>query len=61
MREAWSGREIATMLAALRAWQRSLIMSGAPSIQEHFDDASPPLGVDDIDALCEKINFGSRI
>ena len=54
-----SARELATILAALRFWQRSLEagISPSPLDQGHFDDQIPPLTSEEIDELCERLNF----
>ena len=60
-------RETATILAALRLFQEELDhyepTEGHMAIdigeREHFVDVEP-LTSDEIDELCEKINFGSR-
>jgi hypothetical protein len=44
-------RELATILAALRYWQRDLIDD-----KEFVSDLSP----DEIDDLCEKLNFNDK-
>lgn len=61
--------ELATVLASLRLFQRTYDGKGAKAIfdnwEEHFTDSDGkgqarllcPLGTDDIDALCERINF----
>jgi hypothetical protein len=49
-------RELATVLAALRYWQRELDECGPPPIAEPFDDAITPLTADEIDDLCERLN-----
>jgi hypothetical protein len=49
-------RELATVLAALRYWQRSLAQSDEPPICEHFDEHITPLPVDQIDTLIERLN-----
>jgi hypothetical protein len=52
--------DIATILAALRMFQRHYEEHDAEEIKAdwpHFEDA-PPLGTDDIDTLCEEINCG---
>ncbi len=58
-------RETATVLAALRYWQRCAVM---PSITTPCEEGSiatdggqfDSLDEDEIDALCEKINLGGR-
>lgn len=58
----FSNRELATVLAALRFWQNGG-MRGA-SCDDGIDDiatnggALEPLNVDEIDALCERLNCG---
>ena len=49
-------RELATVLAALRYWQRDLAENEEPPICEHFDDRISPLSVDEIDTLIERLN-----
>ena len=58
---ALSGRESATILAALRYWQRE----GLGSVGSEHDIADDhgrfkPLSVADIDQLCERINLCDR-
>lgn len=52
----------ATILAALRLFQKTYRDKDAKVIRkdwpEHFYDIAP-LGSEDIDALCEEINFGT--
>ena len=68
-------RECATVLAALRNWQLTLTNLGLgdrsgkdvasalakdmPSL-DHFEDGTKPLTVEQIDALCERINLGPK-
>lgn len=59
-----TGRELATILAALRSWQMDLqSQENPPAILELFfsseDDTGlcTPLTVSEIDSLCEKLNF----
>lgn len=52
--------ELATVLAALRYWQRT--GHGAAAMPREWDIATDdgtlePLDVDAIDALCERLNF----
>ncbi|MBM4072699.1 MAG: hypothetical protein FJ271_27800 [Planctomycetes bacterium] len=54
-----SDRELATVLAALRYWQQDLAENDGP-ISEHFAEQTP-LSVEEIDDLCERLNFGSTI
>jgi hypothetical protein len=51
-----SSRELATVLAALRAWQSVIVDNwGMIPNQEHFRDHAP-LTCDEIDTLCERLN-----
>jgi hypothetical protein len=56
-----SDRELATLLAALRYWQQNLALAALHPkdgpISSHFDE-HPPLTVEEIDALCERLNSG---
>jgi hypothetical protein len=56
-----SDRELATVLAALRNWQRDLAVNevqGQGRIsEEHFHDVEP-LTVTEIDQLCDRLNCG---
>lgn len=64
--DAGTGSDLATVLAALRLFQKTYQDCGSESIREdypeHFtdNDGKPisPLGSEDIDALCERLNFG---
>ena len=53
-------RELGTVLAALRYWQREGLMNGG-----HEQDIATnggevePLNADEIDALCERLNFSN--
>jgi hypothetical protein len=50
-------REIATILAALRNWQiDGLNEDLVDTFSGHFEDHEP-LSDDEIDALCERLNF----
>jgi len=51
-------RELATILAALRYWQRDLAADedDGPISPEHFDARVTPLTVEQIDDLCEGLN-----
>ena len=50
-------REVAHLLAALRNWQiDSLNEDLVDAFAGHFEDHEP-LGDDEIDALCERLNF----
>jgi len=52
-----SDREVAQVLAALRNWQTdSLNEDLVEAFAGHFED-HPPLDDDEIDALCERLNF----
>jgi len=53
-----SDREIAQLLAALRNWQTdSLNEDLADAFAGHFEDHAP-LSDEEIDGLCERLNFG---
>ena len=55
-----SDRDIAQLLAALRNWQTdSLNEDLADAFAGHFEDHEP-LSDDEIDALCERLNFGGE-
>ena len=50
-------REVAVLLAALRNWQTdSLNEDLADAFAGHFEDQEP-LDDEEIDALCERLNF----
>lgn len=52
-------RELGTVLAALRFWQRKVRLVGEPERDIATDgDAFPELTAVEIDALCERLNFG---
>lgn len=64
-------RELGTVLAALRYWQRTVVpelspeyrgtwgeLDAAPEIEIADDDEQSPLTADEIDALCERLNCG---
>ena len=51
-----SRRELATVLAALRYWQRDLAENEEPPICEHFDERIAPLSANEIDTLIERLN-----
>ena len=52
-----SDREAAQLLAALRNWQIDAINEDmVEEFAGHFEDHAP-LGDDEIDALCERLNF----
>ena len=55
-----SAQEIAQLLAALRNWQTdSLNEDLADAFAGHFED-NEPLSDDEIDALCERLNFAGE-
>jgi predicted transcriptional regulator len=55
-----SDREVATLLAALRNWQiDGLNEDLADAFAGHFEDHDP-LSDDEIDELCERLNFGEE-
>jgi len=50
-------RELATVLAALRYWQREGLLSGGAEHDLATDDGTlKPLGLHEIDALCQRLN-----
>jgi hypothetical protein len=56
-------RELATLLAALRTWQRTV--AEEKQAQElvspsHFEDGISPLTAEEIDELCERLNFSDE-
>jgi hypothetical protein len=57
-------RELATVLAALRYWQQDLAANQAagdgPISPEHFTEELTPLSVEEIDALCDRLNGSDR-
>ena len=54
-------REIALVLAALRNWQvDGLNEDLAETFAGHFEEHEP-LSDEEIDALCERINFGDNV
>ena len=56
-------RYLATILAALRYWQQDLAdneAAGDGPISPHFDEDVTPLSVEEIDELCERLNFPSE-
>ena len=56
-----SDRELATVLAALRYWQQDLAEDDdGPISSEHFDLTITPLSVEEIDELCQRLNFPSE-
>ena len=52
-------REHATILAALRLWQEA-DEHNRGDLRDIAEAVGIPLGNDEIDALCERINFTSR-
>jgi hypothetical protein len=55
-----SPRDVAQLLAALRNWQTdSLNEDLAESFAGHFEDHEP-LTDDEIDGLCERLNFSGE-
>ena len=55
-----SDREIAQLLAALRNWQTDALNEDlAEAFAGHFEQHEP-LSDDEIDALCERINFAGE-
>lgn len=55
-----NARDVAQLLAALRNWQTdSLNEDLAEAFAGHFEDHEP-LTDDEIDALCERLNFAGE-
>ncbi|MPZ51107.1 MAG: hypothetical protein GEU75_17720 [Dehalococcoidia bacterium] len=55
-----SAREVAQLLAALRNWQTDALNEDLVDLfAGHFEDHEP-LTDDEIDALCERLNFGGE-
>ena len=53
-------REVAQLLAALRNWQTDALNEVlAEAFAGHFEDHAP-LDDDEIDALCERLNFAGE-
>ena len=54
----FTDRELATVLAALRHWQATVIAAGPAGSMRfpHFDPDKTPLSVNEIDALCDYLN-----
>ncbi|MHB1869650.1 MAG: hypothetical protein ACYCT1_02190 [Steroidobacteraceae bacterium] len=50
------GRELATVLAALRYWQQDIEANDAPPISGEFFADCEPLTSEEIDRLCERLN-----
>jgi len=51
-----SDRELATVLAAQRFWQRALAANASGCLLNHFNDRITPLTEHEIDDLCERLN-----
>ena len=54
-----NGRELATVLAALRYWQQDLEANDGPPISGEFFADCEPLTSEEIDELCERLNTQS--
>jgi len=55
-----SDRDIAQLLAALRNWQTDALNEDlVEAFAGHFEDREP-LSDDEIDALCERLNFAGE-
>lgn len=52
-------RELATILAALRYWQRALEPAGIPPTHAHFQEHDA-MTCEQIDELCERLNCGGK-
>lgn len=50
-------RELATVLAALRCWQKELTRTGIPEDADDILGERDPLTLDEIDDLCDRLNF----
>ena len=55
-------RELATLLAALRTWQGTVAEKHAQELvsPSHFEDGISPLTAEEIDELCERLNFSDE-
>ena len=53
-----NSRELATVLAALRLWQRDLEEVGVGQDMQEFFTEYEPLSSAEITQLCERLNFG---
>jgi hypothetical protein len=55
-------RELATLLAALRTWQRTVAEKQAQELvsPSYFEDGISPLTAEEIDELCERLNFSDE-
>ena len=51
-----NGRELATVLAALRLWQDGVPLEKWMALRGHFADVGHGLTGDEIDILCERLN-----
>jgi hypothetical protein len=52
-----SRRELATVLAALRHWQRYLATDGSAASADSFQfDETTLLSIEELDTLCERLN-----
>lgn len=54
-----SDNELASVLCALRLWQRGEIACHCCEEADHFEDADP-LTADEVDELCIRINGGDE-
>lgn len=62
MNRSISNRETATILAALRYWQREGLMSAGDEQDVASDGGRfESLSAEEIDALCERINCDKRL
>ncbi len=55
-----NSRELATILAALREWHTLLGESWGEDVKKEYEEhfvGTTPLSLDEIDALCQRINF----
>ena len=52
-------RELATVLAALRHWQATVLATGPEAALrfDHFDEVTTPLTPPEVDDLCEELNL----
>jgi hypothetical protein len=53
-------RELATALAALRYWQNDWMEQSEGPMAGHFHEQTPLTG-EEIDELCEKLNFAEPV
>jgi len=56
MEDRMNPRELNTLLAALRYWQREGLMSGGHEQDIAADGGVIPLNAAEIDSLCERLN-----